>query len=568
MISRRGFVRMAGGGVLVSSLSLQVILEACNPSPAKPAAPAVVVSGGTPSKGKNAVALPAYIPAQLPTTPDFHSPDPRITDGYDRFPKTPAKSWTKAPPGAGSTVNVFMVSYYPAPTPFEINPTWHEINRVLNAKVQMSLVVGSDYTVKIGTVMASSDLPDIIHIYNGIGAAPNLPEFFKAQCADLTPYLAGDAARDYPNLAAIPSYAWSNSQCTIEGKLYQWPIHRYLPLQGNYKNADVYDKTFGADYTPRDLDDWNRMLRELNNPSAGMWAMGAAPGSPRYFGMYGYSAMFGAPNNWRLDVGGNLTKDLETEEFKATLGWMRDTWNAGLWFPDSLQLSNARVDGFVPGKFATTIEAFGNSWNDFWRQGMQLNPPRHFGFIKPFRTRAGDQPQAFLTGGFISTNVMKKASPDRVRELLRIADYLATPFGSEEDLLLSYGLKDQDYSLDADGQPQPTRAGVSNAGYVPWRYISQHPYVQYQADLPGYTKASFEAEQVQVNAGVLDPTLGFYSPTNYSKGTFAEMTFRQAAVDLVVGRRPFSDLDQIVTDWRTNAGDQIRKEYLEQMANA
>jgi len=46
------------------------------------------------------------------------------------------------------------------------------------------------------------------------------------------------------------------------------------------------------------------------------------------------------------------------------------------------------VDGFVPGKFATTIEGFDNFWNDFWRQGQQRNPPRHFGFIKPESLRS------------------------------------------------------------------------------------------------------------------------------------------------------------------------------------
>jgi putative aldouronate transport system substrate-binding protein len=233
-----------------------------------------------------------------------------------------------------------------------------------------------------------------------------------------------------------------------------------------------------------------------------------------------------------------------------------------------LQLTSSRVDGFVPGKFVTNIEGFGNSWNDFWRQGMQLNPPRHFGFIKPFRAKAGDPPIAHLTGGFISTNVMKKASPDRIKELLRIADFLAAPFGTQEDLLLSYGIQDQDYTLDANNQPQPTKAGTSNAGYVPWRYISQHPYVQYQADLPGYAKASFDAEVIQVNAGVTDPTFGYYSPLASSKGTLAEMTFRQAAVDIVVGRRPMSDYDQIVKEWRASAGDQVRKEYLDAIAAA
>jgi putative aldouronate transport system substrate-binding protein len=378
--------------------------------------------------------------------------------------------------------------------------------------------------------------------------------------------LSGDAARDYPNLAAIPTYAWFNSLCAIDGHLYQWPIHRYLPLLGNYMVSDVYDKAFGSGYVPRDLDDWNRMLKTLNDPSGGMWAMGGAPGPPRYFGLYGYSAMFGAPNNWRLDANGTLTKDLETEELKATVGWMRDTYSVGLWYPNSLQLADARTDGFVPGKFATTIEAFGNSWNDFWRRGQQLNPPRHFGFIPPFRATAGDAPEALLTGGFVSTNVMKKASPDRIKELLGVLDWLAAPFGTQEDLLLSYGLAGSDYTLDANHQPQTTPAGISNAGYVPWRYMSQHPYVQYQADLRGYARASFDAENLQVNEGLLDPTLGYYSPAYYSKGTVAETTFRQGAVDIVVGRRPMGDYDQLVRDWRSAAGEQIRKEYLDAFA--
>lgn len=557
---------MAGGGVLIGSTGMQLLLAACG-SPKPPAPAAAPTAAGGSNKNKNLAALPTYIAAKLPTAPDYHSADPRITDGYDFYPKNPFKSWTKPAPGSGGKVDVFIVAYYPEPTLFDSNPAWQEVNRQLNANVQMSMVKGSDYAVKIGTIMASNDLPDIIHIYNGIGAAPNLPDFFRAQCADLTPYLSGDAAREYPNLAAIPSYAWSNSQCVLDGKLYQWPIHRYLPLQGFYKNSDVWDKLFGAEYVPRDVEDYTRMLKEMNDPRGGMWAIGQAPGSARYFGMYGYSAMFGAPNNWSLDSTGKLTKELETEEFKATVGWMRDTWNAGLWWPDSLQISDART-AFVAGKFATCIDAFGNSWNDFWRRGLQQATPRHFGFIKPFRAKAGDKPQSFITGGFISTNVMKKASPDRIRELLRIVDFLAAPFGSQEDLLLSYGIEGVDYTLDANSQPQPTPAGISDAGYVPWRYISQHPYVQYQADLPNYAKISFDAEQVQVAAGVLDPTLGFYSPTNYTRGSVAEMNFRQAVVDVAVGRRPFSDWDQIVRDWRGAAGDQVRKEYLDAFAAA
>ena len=36
-----------------------------------------------------------------------------------------------------------------------------------------------------------------------------LPQFLKAVAADLTPYLSGDAVRDYPNLANLPTSTWT-----------------------------------------------------------------------------------------------------------------------------------------------------------------------------------------------------------------------------------------------------------------------------------------------------------------------------------------------------------------------
>jgi putative aldouronate transport system substrate-binding protein len=46
---------------------------------------------------------------------------------------------------------------------------------------------------------------------------------------------------------------------------------------------------------------------------------------------------------------------------------------------------------------------------------------------------------------------IKKGSPERVKELLRIEDFLAAPFGSQESLLLEYGVKDVDFILYAQG---------------------------------------------------------------------------------------------------------------------
>jgi len=92
--------------------------------------------------------------------------------------------------------------------------------------------------------------------------------------------------------------------------------------------------------------------------------------------------------------------------------------------------------------------------------------------------------------------------------------------------------------------------------------------VWYQAGLPGYAKASFEYEQQLVKVGIDDPTIGFLSPTSSTKGVVANNTFSDGINDLLTGRRPLTDYDQLVKDWRNSAGDQIRKELQDAMAAA
>jgi putative aldouronate transport system substrate-binding protein len=247
---------------------------------------------------------------------------------------------------------------------------------------------------------------------------------------------------------------------------------------------------------------------------------------------------------------------------------MRDLFAAGVYWPDSISaVSNVRPD-FVGRKFAVSPEGQGNSWVDFWQRGLQQQPPTRFGMINPFAAEDGQKPMQFLGSGFVSMNALKKNSPERIKEILRVMNWLASPFGSEEDLLLTYGLKDQDYTLDDKGNPKTTPDGIGRAGYVPWRYIAQHPWVYYQADLPGYAKASYDAEHASIPLGIDDPTSGYYSPTQYSKGVQADQSWQDGVREIILGRRPLSDYDQLATDWRNAAGDQIRKEYTDAIAAA
>src|SRR5919202_6248100 len=337
--SRRGFLRVGVAGALAGAAL--PMLEAC--APAAPGAPAGGAPGG-PSGGAAASGranlLPAYVPLSGGPRAAFHDDNPLYSDAYDTYPKNPIKA-IQSPPGAGSTVNVLVAAYFPSPTPLELNPTWQAVNKALNEDVRMNIIPSADYRAKFATVMSSDDLPDIMHIFFGYSVAPNLPGFFRAKCADLSPYLSGDAAKDYPNLAAIPTPAWKNSIAAVDGALYPIPLHRQMssiPDQGGnfFKNIDMWDKEIGQDYVPKNADDFKRALQQLTRPQENRWGIGSFGTGARLFGIGCFAQVFKAPNNWKLDPSGKLIKDRETEEYKAAVGYMRDLFSAGVFWPDSL----------------------------------------------------------------------------------------------------------------------------------------------------------------------------------------------------------------------------------------
>ena len=117
---------------------------------------------------------------------------------------------------------------------------------------------------------------------------------------------------------------------------------------------------------------------------------------------------------------------------------LRDLWSAGVFHPDIPTIPNlARsYDWWAPGKWVLQWCLWGNQWTNMWQQGLRQNPPFNALPIKPFAAHDGGKAAHFLSGGFLDTTALKKASPDRIKELLRIFNWLAAPFGSAEDLLL------------------------------------------------------------------------------------------------------------------------------------
>jgi putative aldouronate transport system substrate-binding protein len=516
--------------------------------------------------------FPSYVPLQSGPRPDLPSPNPTqfVEDGFVNYPANPAKALPAEPPGQGNTLDLFVTSFFPVPSPFEQNKAWQEMNRQLNQTVRFNIVPSSDYNVKLATLMAGNDLPDVISLFPGLNAAPSIPEFLQARCADLTPFLAGDAIKAYPNLANIPTAVWQKANTQIDGHMWLTPIPRPLFATGSvlFYNKGVWDQEIGPDYTPRNADDFKRVLTQLNRPAENRYAIAVSASG---FGMLGFSQIFGAPNSWRLDEG-KLIKDREAEEYKAAVGWVRDLYTAGLFHPNTVgsylnQVQATRSD-FIAGRFMVHMDGVGNAWADFWQRGLRANPVVDSRPITPFPAYDGGRPAHYLTNGATSVNALRKATPERIREILRIMNWLAAPFGSAEDQLTYYGIEGIDFNRDDNGNPIPTTQGVPDASNAPWRFIARSVQVLYNPGIPDYARIQQAAETKWAPVGIFDATLGYYSATAFSKTRALDQTFNDGVTDIVVGRRPFADYDQLVKDWQTAGGDRMRSEFLDSMSKA
>ncbi len=498
--------------------------------------------------------------------PDLPATDAGLEAGYFTYPPDRVKAVPETP-GLGGDVTVITSITGSEPPPVDQNPAWQAVNKELNANMKVQIVAAADYPTRLATIMAGNDLPDMLYLTTATyPSIPGIPQFLEASFADLTPYLSGDAIKDYPNLAAYPMSAWK--QTVIDGAIRGVPVSRPCLQSVWYVNQTQFDAV-GAP-RPTNGDDLKRILLELTNPQQNHWGMGAQ--GPTFGVLYNghgdcpQAAMFGVPNNWAVDSSGNFTRDVETPQFSTALAYVRDLYAAGVFYPDPTLTATTVKLNFEGGKYAMMYQGWAVYPTEIWDTALKQNPPVTFRTAAPF-SNDGSTPiwhEYTLNHGI---TVIKKGTPDRIKELLRILNYLGSPFGSQEELLTHYGVSGIDFNFDAQGNPVPTDKGLADLN-VSWRYIADRPQVLFDPNDSNFAKQAYTEMQTMVPYLVADPTVGLYSATDASKGGPLTQTILDGVADMVTGRSPLSNLDQLLKDWRNGGGDQIRAEYQQAYADS
>ncbi|MFE9627938.1 extracellular solute-binding protein [Streptomyces sp. NPDC006527] len=494
--------------------------------------------------------LPAYVASNV-VTPDIPAKNGSAIGFTSKLDLATLKTSVPKKLGKGGKVTI-MSPFWGSP-PKSDNAYYKAMNDLIGVDVAWQNQDGNTYEQKLGAVLASSDVPDVV-VVPGWNMNGKIPSAIMSKFADLGPYLSEDAVKEYPNLAAIPTDAWQRS--IFGGRLLGLPqpapyVTGIVPLY----RKDVFDKE-GYE-VPRSADEFMALAKEITNAKAKRWACLDMKWTA--FQAFGVLSGSEKPLGWNL-VDGRLVYRIETEEYLEALEWTRKLFAAGVVHPDAkLGKSQATDPGpkFAAGEFLIYANNISQWWSRTGEQAAQ-NPEFKIWGMDVFGHDGGDPTLWAEQPAGIFAFVNKKASESVIRDALAVANVTAAPYGTKEFMMTNYGVEGTHYTV-KDGVPVKTDQGnidVMNA-YV---MVASPAATIAHPDFPDVAKAQVEWQQ---RMGAFTKKSAFYGMqiTEPARYTNLSNDFEQLEDDITRGRKKISDMQQAVSDWKKKGGDQLRDWY-------
>ena len=526
---RRRFLELAGGIGAAAGLAP---LVGCSTRPA------ALDASGPP------VEAPAYKQRSgLPRPDILGSRDGVIPSTYLSYPAEPVTTVAK-PPGDGRAVSILTQTFSPIPPAVNNNSVWSNLNAELGSPLDIQLVPQADYKIKFATVVAGDSLPDLFFASPDF---PRMPELMAARAVDLSEHLSGQGVLDYPNLANLPTACWDVGR--FNGRLYGLPSPRGAMQSGIlFRRSDLLAQR-GLEGEVSSFAEFADVCREVNDPRAGVWALTAVP-------LQFIRNMLSIPNFWRFDGTGMQSWWTPPEQEQA-LEAGRKLFADGLVNPDAFAAPNKKT-WFSTGKAYFTDDAFA-SWSQYYASAEAKGFDMSGCAIPAFDGGgAGRMWLSFPSYGFAAVG---QQAADRVETMLRIADYLAAPFGSAEYLTIRYGKAGTDYEL-KDGSPAPT-PGSAAASQLGVKYVTDAPIVNF---IPGQPAAARKLDRLLrqlVPRALANDAVYLYSKTTSDRFSGAQTRFSSLENDILQGRRPVSDWRLEADSWWKRYGAQMSAELTE-----
>lgn len=532
--SRRGFLGLVGAGALVAATGCAEKKE---------------LSRGTAVAADKLKSLvPARVPFELPgLTPDLPGNE-FVAPGFLTRPAEMLQAVTTKPITSGKEVTAMTPLWGTVPPGLGSNSYFDAVNERLGGTVRFNISDGNTYVQKLTTLLASGDVPEMIQVpgWELIKIA-RFTEAANKLFADLSPYLAGDKAREFPLLANYDTAAW---QYGVFGGVLQgipWQNEPF-PL-ATFVRQDILDE-LGLEQ-PRSADDLLTLGKELTDPRKKRWAFGGMDQE--------IQRAFGSPREWRKTPQGTLVHKYETEEFAASVEFLTKLFQNGWVHPEIVANKDADQKApFGSGQIVIMKDGPG-AWHENLGRFRPDNPKFDQQAVPPYPAKAGGTPIVWRNEPASMFCFIKKGLGDaRTRELLAIANWCSAPFGTQEYELVFNGVEGEHYTVE-DGKVQQTALGRKEVAPT-YLFLAGRPPVNAHSQYPGLVQALHTWQTGAAELLEDDPFVGIRVEVPSRMAALVQPT-EDKLNEIYRGKRPVSEWKQIVKEWQEQGGNEAREFY-------
>ncbi|MCX5053599.1 extracellular solute-binding protein [Streptomyces sp. NBC_00474] len=419
------------------------------------------------------------------------------------------------------------------------------VDAAAGTKVTWQNQDGNTYGQKLGAVLASSSIPDMVVVpsWELVGKIANA---VTAKFMDLGPYLAADKVKKYPNLAAIPSDAWRMG--IFGGALRGIPMPTApASFIVPYYRKDIFDKKGYS--VPKSADEFLSWAKDATSSKAKVWACGDMA--------WVSGSIFGVRPGWNIDDDGKLRYQVERPEYLEALEWTCKLFDAGVVHPDDKAQTGDAGQRFTAGQILVYVSD-ASAWYQKTAEQAKANPDFQIDAMDIFGADGGHPTLWASSPANIWSMIRKGASKTTVENALAAADFAAAPYGTKERMLVDYGVEGTHYTV-KKGVPVKTDQGNSEVINA-WGMLAAPAAYFAHPDFPDVARKQVEWQQ---RMGAFMKKTSTYGMTIVEPTRYANLAsqFEQLQIDYVRGHKKLSDVQAAIATWKSSGGDKLRDWY-------
>lgn len=461
----------------------------------------------------------------------------------------PSEKENKEKPKAPVEISIGTMTF--AESPSNDLDSIKQLNEKLNVKLNINYYPVNSYKEKLNALLASQGLPDVILVENITEPAfANATE--QGAFWDLTPFI-----KDYPNLAAYPGNVYSNIQ--FAGKTYGIP--RVRPLDGHEAliiRKDWMDKLGLKE--PETMDEFYKVMEAFtkDDPDGNGAAdtYGFVQSSVSSYMM----SMFGAGNAWKETAEGGLEPYWSTNEAKQALEFWSKAFKDGYIMKDLPILKPSQIkDMIIQGKAGIAI-ANVNEASTFGVELKKSNPNAELVAYELPAAPDGKKHYEQQVGSYGQFLINKKVSEEKLKKILEVFNETATAEGYN---LVTYGVKDVDYTVGEDGRITQTDVGIKKAygTATSSQWIAGYFNKYQRGEAPGITKEVLAYNHALIDSisqvSLANPAAGLpVSSVWLEKGADWQKKFVDLYTNVVIGKSSIADWEAFVNGLKVDASFQ------------